>query len=264
MISDLNLKFSGYQDPDSQWNSVFRTTATPGAALTVAASLAFQGPNVTLTYDNGQEKTEESFAILRPGVKFEGVTNGEDFYQRFLNPDNAQTTTTTTSSATSSETSTTTTSATSTTSAAAAPTIQGYPYPVVRDSGSGSTAGYFLNGTGYDKVAVLALTSFASGNGVGTLEYLTNFQDTVSKFLAESKAAGKDRLVIDLTGNGGGFVIAGYELFAQVCSSKKYSVCVDRLLNSNAAIPKCRYVPSEQPAARRQSCQHSPHYQLHP
>jgi hypothetical protein len=214
MISDLNLKFSGYQDPDSQWNSVFRTTATPGAALTVAASLAFQGESVTLAYDNGEEKTEQSFAILRPGAKFDGVTNGEDFYQRFLNPDTAQTTTSTTSSATS----TTTSSSTTTTSVKLSPTILGYPYPVIRDSGSGSTAGYFLNGTGYDNVAVLALSSFSSGADVGTLEYLTNYQDTISKFLAQSKAAGKNRLVIDLTGNGGGFVIAGYELFAQVCS----------------------------------------------
>lgn len=46
-INQLNLKFSIYQDPDSQWNTQFPSYASPDVALTVAASLAFQGSNVT-------------------------------------------------------------------------------------------------------------------------------------------------------------------------------------------------------------------------
>lgn len=205
----MNLDFSSFQDPDSQWNSLFPTYATPGAALTVAASLAFQGESVTLTYDNGDEATEDSFAVLRAGADFTGIKSGEDFYARFCNPDAA---------AASPASPTGAAPTTSTQPTPLSPTIQGYPFPVVRDSGSDTTAGYFLNGTGYDKVAVLSVASFSNGDNVGTLEYLTNFQDTVSKFLAKSKEEGKERLVIDLTGNGGGFVIAGYELFAQVSS----------------------------------------------
>jgi C-terminal processing protease CtpA/Prc len=34
--------------------------------------------------------------------------------------------------------------------------------------------------------------------------------------LSQSKAAGKTRLVVDVSANGGGFVIAGFELFSQV------------------------------------------------
>lgn len=86
----------------------------------------------------------------------------------------------------------------------------------VRDSGANTTSGYFLNGTGYENVAVLAISGFAPQGNVGAVEYLTNFQSTVGSFLAQSKAAGKTRLVIDLQANGGGFVVAGYELFAQV------------------------------------------------
>ncbi|KAI0137092.1 peptidase S41 family protein [Xylariales sp. AK1849] len=210
LISDLNLKFSGFQDPDSQWNSMFRTYATPDAAMTVAASLAFQGQSVTLTYDNGQEKTEESIAVIRAGVDFTGVSSGEDFYNKFCNPDTALATTTSVA-ATPLPTSTTSTAPTP-----ASPTIEGYPFPMIRDSGSDSTSGYFLNGTGYEDVAVLAVSSFSNGGSIGTSEYLTNFQDTVAGFLNQSKAAAKTRLVIDLTANGGGFVIAGYELFSQL------------------------------------------------
>jgi hypothetical protein len=205
-IESVNLEFSSFQDPDSQWNSMFATYATQGSALTVAASLAFQGESVTLTYDNGDEKTEESFAVLRAGADFSGVNSGEDFYNRFCNPEAAVASPTTTTPAPTSITM----------PMPLSPTIQGYPFPVVRDSGSDSLSGYFLNGTGYDNVAVLSLSSFSNGGNVDSLEYLTNFQSTVSTFLAKSKEAGKTHLVIDLTGNGGGFVIAGYELFAQV------------------------------------------------
>ncbi|KAH7391549.1 peptidase S41 family protein [Cadophora sp. MPI-SDFR-AT-0126] len=206
-ITDMNLQFSSFQDPDSQWNSQFPTYASPGGILTVAASLAFQGPSVTLTYDNGQERTEQSFAVIRAGANFSGISNGEDYYQRFCNPNNQIPTNMTTP---------TTTPVTNTTLPKPPPTISGYPLPIVRDSGANTTSGYFLNGTGYENVAVLAVSGFSPEGNVGAVEYLTNFQSTVGSFLAQSKAAGKTRLVIDLQANGGGFVVAGYELFAQL------------------------------------------------
>lgn len=214
VIEGLDLKFSSFQDPDSQWNSQFQTYATPDALPIVGASLAYQGPSTTFTYDNGENKTAESFAIIRPGANFTGVVTGEDYYQRFCNPDlslaaeAASSTTSTSSSASSTET--------ATTLAAPEPTIQGFPFPVIRDSGSNTTAGYFLNGTGYDDVAVLSVLGFSPFGTFDTIEYLTNFQSTLEEFLAKSKEAGKTKLVIDVTANGGGFVVAGYELFIQI------------------------------------------------
>ncbi|KAI5920368.1 peptidase S41 family protein [Camillea tinctor] len=209
-ISDLNSKFSVYQDPDSQWNTQFATYANPDGALVVAASIAYQGSSVTLTYEDGQQKSEDTFARLSSGANFSGINSGEDFYNRFCNPESE-------ASAAAPASSTTTPAATS--SAAPGlpePTISGYPIPVVRDSGSNTTSGYFLNGTGYDDVAVLSVSSFAPSGNINSLEYLTNFQDTVESFLSQSSEAGKKRLVIDVTANGGGFVVAGYELFAQL------------------------------------------------
>ncbi|KAI1640892.1 peptidase S41 family protein [Biscogniauxia mediterranea] len=209
-ISDLNSKFSVYQDPDSQWNTQFATYANPDGALVVAASIAFQGSSVTLTYEDGQQKSEDTFARLSSGVDFSGIKSGEDFYNRFCNPE---------SEAAAAAAANSTAAPAATTSAepgAPEPTISGYPPPVVRDSGSNTTSGYFLNGTGYDDVAVLSVSSFAPAGNVDSLEYLTNFQDTVESFLSQSSQAGKKRLVIDVTANGGGFVVAGYELFAQL------------------------------------------------
>lgn len=213
LINDLNLQFSINQDPDSQWNSQFPSYASPDAVLNVAASIAFQGPNVTLTYDNGQEKTEESFAIIRAGANFTGVQTGEDFYNRFCNPNTTQAAVTPTA---------TTLANTTAPLPPPPPTVEGYPFPIVRDSGANVTSGYFLNGTGYDNVAVLSVLGFAPQGNIGSVEYLTNFQKTVTSFLSQSKQAGKMRLVIDLSANGGGFVVAGYELFAQVCRCQCY------------------------------------------
>lgn len=212
LIEELNLKFSGYQDPDSQWNSVMQTFANPAGQITVAASLAFQGEEVTLEYDNGMRRSEPSFAILRAGANFTGVRNGEDYYQRFCSgvvpeTDAAATTTTTTASPTASPT---------TAAPPVSPTIEGYPVPVVRDQGANTTAGYFINATGYEDVAVLVVSGFSPAGLQGAVAYLNDFQQTVEKFLAAAKAAGKTKLVIDLEANGGGFVVAGYELFAQL------------------------------------------------
>ncbi|KAK9421588.1 hypothetical protein SUNI508_05518 [Seiridium unicorne] len=210
LIADLNLKFSGFQDADSQWNSMFPTYATRGTTLTIAASLVFEVLSVTPSYDNGREKTEKSFAVFRVGADFSGISTGDDFYNRFCDPEAAV------ASTSSVVTAPVPTTSTSTSPAPVSPIVQGYPVPVIRDSGSDSTSGYFLNGIADVDIAVLAVSSFSDGANVGTLEYLTDFQSTVENFLSQSKAAGKQRLVIDLTANCGGFVIAGYELFSQV------------------------------------------------
>ncbi|KAH8882970.1 hypothetical protein GQ53DRAFT_847291 [Thozetella sp. PMI_491] len=217
VIERRNLVFSGYQDPDSQWNSGFPNYAVPGATTFVAGSLDFIGETLVLTYDNGEEKREDNFAIIRPGADFTGVNTGEDFYKRFCDPAAAASSSSAAAaSSTSTSTATSATSSSATTLAAPAPTISGYPFPAIRDNGANVTSGYFLNGTGYDDVAVLSVTAFAPEGDFDNIEYLRNFQDMVAKFLVQCKQQNKKKLVIDVTGNGGGLVVAGYELFTQL------------------------------------------------
>lgn len=204
-LDQMNAKYSSFQDPDSQWNSQFPNYANPSALLSIAASLEYMGDNLTLTYENGEEKTQPSFAIVRDGAGFDGIESGEDFYNKFCNPDSTEgTTDAATASASSSR-------------AEEKDSVDEvvFPEPVVKDSGANDTLGFFLTEPGYDDVAVLSVSSFA-GEGVGALEYLTNFQQVVESFLGKSKQAGKKRLIVDLSANGGGFVVSGFELFAQV------------------------------------------------
>ena len=202
-MNEMNLMYSSFQDPDSQWNSQFPSYANPESILAIASALAYMGDNVTLGYENGEEKTEASFAILLRR-DFKGINTGEDFYNKFCDPD-------------------ATSFIAATTKASAdlglerdAVTSPNFPAPIVRDSGANETFGYFLDGgDAYNDVAVLSVSSF-SGTGKGAIEYLTNFQAVVAAFLDRSRRAGKKRLVIDLSANGGGLVVAGFELFAQL------------------------------------------------
>ncbi|KAL0936191.1 peptidase s41 family protein [Colletotrichum truncatum] len=245
IIEDLNLKFSGFQDPDSQWNSQFKSYASKDSAPIVAAALAFQGSKVTITYDNGEERSEDSFALIRTGANFTGVNNGEDFYNKFCNPETAPKPP---SNGTKPEP-----PKTSSPPPPPLPTIEGYPWPVIRDSGANTTSGYYLNGTGYDDVAVLAVSAFSPPDNIDATEYLTNFQNTVAKFLAESKKDGKKKLVIDVAANGGGFVVAGFELFAQLfpdvnrfqANNLRLTDSMNNLARLAAAIP-ANFTPSSQ------------------
>ncbi|KAK0741990.1 hypothetical protein B0T21DRAFT_327514 [Apiosordaria backusii] len=222
VVMQQQLRFAGFQGLDAMWNGGMPSYAAPRDHTLLTNSMDYQGPNITLTYDNGQVATAEYVAVVRPGANFTGVLTGEDFYKRFCDPDasvdvEAPTTTEVPPqfpTSTSIESPSTDGTGTSTTPPLS-PTIINYPWPVVRDNGSNITSGYFLNGTGYNDVAVLAISSFSPSDMDGEA-YLVNFQDTVAKLFAKSREQNKTKLVIDVSENGGGLVAAAYELFAQL------------------------------------------------
>ncbi|KAJ0114556.1 hypothetical protein J7T55_004800 [Diaporthe amygdali] len=215
LIEAQGLKFINFQDPDSQWNSQFQQYAVPTARTALASSIFYQGDSLTLEYDNGQKVTQDSYALIRPTADFTGVNTGEDFYQKFCNPaavvpgtgmGAAQPTTPSQPQPTTAPG----------TRQPPEPAIPGFPMPAIRDSGANITAGYFLTGAGYEDVAVLSVLGFSPEGDFDILEYVVNFQKLTENFLAMSKQAGKKRLVVDVTGNGGGLVAAGFELYSQL------------------------------------------------
>jgi hypothetical protein len=96
------------------------------------------------------------------------------------------------------------------------PTSPGYPYPVIKHSAD-FVAGYFLNDTGNEDVAVLSIPSYNAALPGQELE----FQNVVQSFLSAAKQAGKTKLIIDLQANGGGIVDLGLDTFAQLFPSKR-------------------------------------------
>lgn len=122
---------------------------------------------------------------------FRGVNDGKSFYQKFcLRPYSPPQ------------------GSVSTVAAASdlvIPPPPGYPVPEIVTTDA-IVSGYYLNGTGYEDVAVLSLLAFESSSP-------QEFQKVAQQFIADAKADGKTKLVIDLSANGGGYILQGYDMF---------------------------------------------------
>jgi len=194
-------QYGSLQDPDALYNNVFHElaqaalgTSGVGAGTFAGAgrgAYIFPGPSTTLTFENGTATTFENFA--RVLVPFFSVQNATDLYEHYVNPLSYTTPSVT---------------ANNKAAAVAAPAAlvsppPGYPSPVVIEP-SNLVAGYYLDEPGYEDVAVLACTSFLG---------LPDYQNVSYSFLEQASAAGKTKLVIDVSANGGGTILQGYSLF---------------------------------------------------
>jgi hypothetical protein len=140
--------------------------------------------------------------IAQVKASFIGVTDGESFYREFcavtapISP---------------------IPTATSTASVAATPTasvqsravdnVPGYPEPIAISSDH-VVSGYFLDGSPYDDVAVLAVLNFEPHSPA-------EFQAVVDNFISEAKKNCKTKIIVDLSSNGGGYILQGYDLYRQ-------------------------------------------------
>jgi hypothetical protein len=205
-VQDTIFKASFNQDADAAYNSMFfelASVAANGAGQNGYFSnggrirYIYQGANTTFTFANGTELTVENQATVKADLT--GVTDGASFYAKFC----------TVPKPTAADSNTGGHSiAASTKRDNGAAGVPGYPQPVIMTSDA-IVAGFYLNGTGVEDVAVLSLFAFES-------ESPAEFQAVVSDFLAEAKAAGKKKLVVDLQANGGGYILLGYDFFRQL------------------------------------------------
>ncbi len=216
------LNFSEYgslQDRDALWNNMFYLLAqvSLGPTGTGAGTFAgggrgqwvYPGPHTTLTFANGTSVTNDNFA--RVLVPFDGIQDGEDIYKTYFTPtqtESAEYLATSSSAVASSSSALASSSSSSTTIPA-----PGYPTPVIREPNN-LNSGYFLEGEGYDDVAVLSVPSF-----VGSSADELDFQIVNTYFLNQAKAKGKTKLIIDVSANGGGTILQGYDLFKQLFPS---------------------------------------------
>jgi len=202
-------QYGSLQDRDALYNNVFYELATVslgpvGSGIGTFAGSGrgrwiYPGATTELTFENGTSRTYDNFAKVL--IPFDGITDGESLYKLWFtgNQPGSETEASNSTSATPTPT--------ATTSATPLPTIPapGYPPPVLREAHN-LIGGYFLEGD-YSDVAVLSVPSFV---GIDAQEA---FQDTAAKFLAQAKSAGKKKLVIDVSANGGGTILLGYDLY---------------------------------------------------
>ena len=71
-----------------------------------------------------------------------------------------------------------------------------------------------LSDPAYSSIAVLSVPSFV---GLGPEEL--SFQAVATAFIADAVAAGKTKLIVDVSANGGGTILQGYNLFKNLFPS---------------------------------------------
>ncbi|OAA39465.1 pyridine nucleotide-disulfide oxidoreductase family protein [Metarhizium rileyi] len=195
-VEDTVNSASYLQDVDSSYNTMFWSKATAasggiGSFVTGGRSgLFYHGDTTKLTFANGTTVEMENQAYIIDDMT--GVVDGPSMYKKFCAPAGSQ-------------------AASAASTAAVGQTLPGYPKPAISSS-DGVVSGYYLSGPGLDDVAVIYLKSFVPSSPA-------EFQAVVSDFLREAKAAGKTKLVVDLQGNGGGYILLGYDFFRQLFPS---------------------------------------------
>lgn len=214
--------YSQYIDYDGQMNDMYAKGDTLQAGA-FALQGKFDGNSTDITWANGSTRSVMNYASTRYASEFATVSDGASFFDQFCtgavsgfqtDEDNSKT-------------------------AVLSPGRPGpipriptgiyhrrnkrqtiptngtYPTAVI-EAPSGVVAGYFLNGNGYDDVAVLKIISFYDPAGGNTTEFNNEFQSTVQSFISQCISENKQKLVIDLRENGGGATNLLLDTFMQL------------------------------------------------
>ncbi|KAH8729861.1 hypothetical protein BGZ61DRAFT_492036 [Ilyonectria robusta] len=217
--NDGVFRIGNSQDPDAQYNGQFRSAARKavGAEAGIFGVQAEIPDSYTLSFYNGTTMVAHNMLLFPASTDFTGITSGEKLQERFELPP----TTTSVMPGNSTPYSTpsiasTTESTESTTSATPEPTVPGYPYPVVKHP-LNSFSGYFLNETGFEDTAVFSILEFEPGNppaDFNVTEYIVDAKDVFIEFLKKAKVAKREKLIIDLSNNGGGYIELAESFYA--------------------------------------------------
>ncbi|KAI9767093.1 MAG: hypothetical protein M1840_005882 [Geoglossum simile] len=187
----------------------------------------YPGDTITFTLENGTEISDYYLAIYNSPGPTGPLETGGDFYNFFVlgfypasfdlesigDPTDSSDSPSIDPSST--PTATDTATATSTVAQSTPSSWNSTAYPDVPDVaqadlgtyGGGSISGYFLNST---SISVLSIPSFDEfGDAVNT------FQDTIGEFITRSKAAGLQKVVIDVQQNLGGQPLLAIDAFKQ-------------------------------------------------
>lgn len=220
-LEDFSMR-GNLQDPDALYNQLFYNLASAITPLDLATSpgyfagaagYIYLGENTTLAFANGTHLVHANMAFTTK--TFENVTSGVDVFNLYVNPPQTSTAVETASATATSALETSTAAETSAAATSTATPTEyprpGYPEPVITFPDN-RVAGYYLRADAYSSVAVLSLPTFDASNGVEG--NATLFQSVIYEFLANASTVdNKTHLIIDVTGNGGGDVYQGYNLF---------------------------------------------------
>jgi hypothetical protein len=194
-LQTLSL-FGNYEDPDTLFNQLFTSPALASQKQGDSYFYGYNkfGLNDTTSYIFANDTTKPKIVANAAYVEqnFTDIDSGVALFSKVVLP--------TTTSATPTESSAPTTTSTP----PPIHTITGYPNNPIALHPEFYTAGFFLEGS--TDVCVLAMSSFAGK--LPNAEQL--MQQTIRETLSNCTHAGKTKLIIDVSANGGGAIFNGY------------------------------------------------------
>ncbi|KAI5458536.1 hypothetical protein BGZ63DRAFT_513682 [Mariannaea sp. PMI_226] len=205
--NDAIFNIANYQDPDAQFNNLFMTVQRMAMGSSGSSTYSsFEIPDYyTVKFRNGSEHVINNTIIITPTTDFSKIETGEDIHNLVeITP-------------TSSDKKKYKDKFRRSTRDTAPP--QGFPEALVQHS-LGSVAGYFLEGDKYKDTAVLSIRSFLpiglTPDQVAKLNF-TSFilegRAVVVNLFRRAQKDGRDKLIIDVSANGGGSVFLAYEMY---------------------------------------------------
>ncbi|KAH7396187.1 peptidase S41 family protein-like protein [Pyrenochaeta sp. MPI-SDFR-AT-0127] len=210
-------KLNAYHDPDTRYNAMF--LMPPAENFGYFTNPRFYPEATTsITYENGTNREYRNAAIVLQPRTWRYITDPESFYETYITPE-------------------TSSMRLKKRDPNALPmhlenprdhefrgsfSLQhgsvplSYPRPVVAHSQPlVPLAGYFIN-TAIGEIGVLVVQTFNTEDADGAVE----FQSVIQQYIAQAKARGVEKHVIDVRTNGGGKVLSGYDMYLQFFPSQ--------------------------------------------
>ncbi|KAI6317443.1 hypothetical protein MCOR34_003978 [Pyricularia oryzae] len=190
------------QDPDAQYNNLFTTTAARarGGGGYFRSGGYTELPDISIyKYANGTVASHPNYAILRQDLT--GISNGRQLHLAYEIPPPKDSGKQKDKKKSSSS------------PPINKPTVPGYPLPVVKHYND-YVAGYFMNGSEYQDVAVLSIYSFTpKPTATKTDSEFVEFRRVVREFIEQCRREQRTKLILDLQANGGGMLHMAFELY---------------------------------------------------
>ncbi|KAK4455372.1 hypothetical protein QBC34DRAFT_460296 [Podospora aff. communis PSN243] len=202
------------QDPDAQFNELFWSVPGPNGVGFLQSFMPLPDAH-TAKFSNGSTRVYENKAVIM--VNFSAITSGEELHNVVeIPPDTPP------AQAKNRRQDTETT-------VEVPPAVTQVPYypAAVAVHYNGYMAGYFLNETTHPDTAVLAATDFIPQgerditDKLGAIPEYLNTRKFLAEFFEACKNNGRTKLIIDLSANGGGLVVQGFEMYRTLFPNAK-------------------------------------------
>ncbi len=209
---------TSYHDPDTTFNAMFYLAPAQNYGYFINPRF-YPGPTTNITYENGTTNSYVNTAYVLSASDWTSVKDPSSFYETFISPD-------------------TSSNQVRRRDPNSLPLPlehlrdedvqeslshdQGYvpafyPKPFVAHSANNVALAGFVINSDVGQVGVLVIQTFNTNGSSNAVE----FQSVVQQYIAQAKAKGISKHIIDVRVNGGGKVLLGYDTYLQFFPSQK-------------------------------------------